>query len=273
MKDYKAYFTAEKIADVLMTTPAEIRAFECSSLTQYGLTGHLNPGSRQENDSTPSIEVSCSVYFNPLSKPSPDLSTYEGLTLDEVNSYERENIDEQKKIYQEIMNLLKQWRIVAALGTTLQMYENYLTCAQLESTHNTWQFDKDYWGGSDDNNSREVISNATYKMFIDRHYCDPQSYSYSKGKNTVEYSFFVRKPVDSSTGVGAIIMDGRKTCVTKEECEKYIEGRKKAYSKYFTEEYMPVPRSCKHFFSVGNMLLPGYCVAQPDDVVPPIYKE
>ena len=47
-------------------------------------------------------------------------------------------------------------------------------------------------------------------------------------------------------------------CAAREEAEKYIQGRIKAYSHLFTEISPPIPKDLEKSFMVHGYLLPGY---------------
>ena len=49
-----------------------------------------------------------------------------------------------------------------------------------------------------------------------------------------------------------------RACATREEAEKYIQGRIKAYSHLFTEISPPIPKDLEKSFMVHGHLLPGY---------------
>ena len=50
----------------------------------------------------------------------------------------------------------------------------------------------------------------------------------------------------------------RNGCAAREEAEKYIQGRIKAYSHLFTEISPPIPKDLEKSFMVHGHLLPGY---------------
>lgn len=49
-----------------------------------------------------------------------------------------------------------------------------------------------------------------------------------------------------------------RVCAAREEAEKYIQGRIKAYSHLFTEISPPIPKDLEKSFMVHGHLLPGY---------------
>ena len=53
----------------------------------------------------------------------------------------------------------------------------------------------------------------------------------------------------------------------KAEAQKYIDGRKKAYAKYFQEISPPIPQLYSLYYKVNDVLLPGYTVEGQEPVV------
>lgn len=58
----------------------------------------------------------------------------------------------------------------------------------------------------------------------------------------------------------------QKRYTDKAAAEKYLEGRKKAYSHLFTEISPQIPKQYEHHFTVYGALLPGYTVEGQEPV-------
>ena len=102
----------------------------------------------------------------------------------------------------------------------------------------------------------EIISNRVYKMWIKFH---DLSYG-GNNEYRVSWHFGVKHPQEDVTVVIKSITDQKYT--DKEKALKYIEGRKKAYSKYFTEVNPVVPKDYAEYFKVNGVLLPDYVVEE-----------
>ena len=53
----------------------------------------------------------------------------------------------------------------------------------------------------------------------------------------------------------------------KATAQKYIDGRKKAYAKYFQEISPSIPQNYAHYFKVNGVLLPDYTVEGQEPVI------
>ena len=62
-------------------------------------------------------------------------------------------------------------------------------------------------------------------------------------------------------GANPIIAQAERSFKTKDEMDKYIEGRIKAYSHLFTEISPPIPDELLRPFTLHGHLLPGYTKA------------
>lgn len=131
------------------------------------------------------------------------------------------------------------------LMATVQLYKkatNYNNkCKEVENlptTNNEWVLEHQ------NSTSTWNISNKVYSFSIVTKECDYSnlywkvSYFLLAGSKTISY-------VDTKFK-------------TKEEAEKYVEGRKKYHSKYFKELYPTVPREYFEYFSIYGILLKPY---------------
>ena len=78
----------------------------------------------------------------------------------------------------------------------------------------------------------------------------------------VTWFFGVKNPQEDATVV--IAEQANKKYMDREKAFKYIEGRKKAYSKYFTEVNPVVPKDYAEYFKVNGVLLPDYVVEETE---------
>ena len=80
----------------------------------------------------------------------------------------------------------------------------------------------------------------------------------------VTWDVYVNSP---KQGYGEKIAgQNQKRYTDKADAEKYLEGRKKAYSHLFTEISPQIPKQYEHHFTVYGTLLPGYTVEGQEPV-------
>lgn len=146
------------------------------------------------------------------------------------------------------------WVKVAKEISIVQLALGYLNKSESEVKHtnNTWVRNEYCWGYI------EIISNRVYKMWIKFH---DLSYG-GNNEYRVSWHFGVKHPQEDVTAAIKSITDQKYT--DKEKALKYIEGRKKAYSKYFTEVNPVVPKDYAEYFKVNGVLLPDYVVEETE---------
>ena len=85
---------------------------------------------------------------------------------------------------------------------------------------------------------------------------------YRETKQSVPVAWYVTWDVyvnSPKQGYGEKIAgQNQKRYTDKAAAEKYLEGRKKAYSHLFTEISPQIPKQYEHHFTVYGALLPGY---------------
>ena len=81
------------------------------------------------------------------------------------------------------------------------------------------------------------------------------SWRSDKVKYDVRWNIYTNRPNYQSTYK---VAGQERTCVSREEAEKYIQGRIEAYSHLFTEISPPIPKNLEKSFMVHGNLLPGY---------------
>lgn len=74
-------------------------------------------------------------------------------------------------------------------------------------------------------------------------------------KYDVRWSIYTNRPQSQNSYK---VAGQERVCNTREEAEKYIQGRIKAYSHLFTELSPPIPKEYEKSFMVYGQLLPGY---------------
>ena len=125
------------------------------------------------------------------------------------------------------------------------------------------------WRKTDDWKNDEEISNRVYRMtggiWEDTKY-DRETKQSVPVAWYVTWDVYVNSP---KQGYGEKIAgQNQKRYTARVAAEKYLEGRKKAYSHLFTEISPQIPKQYEHHFTVYGALLPGYTVEGQEQVKP-----
>ena len=172
----------------------------------------------------------------------------------------KQNTEEENLIYNKILDSVDLWYEKACktylYKKALRYYEICEQIEKLETTNNEWIIEKDNYM------TKYKISNKTYEMSIfiytDRNYED-NSINYYE----VSYSIYTRNIYNLNQKFGNTVKDiNRKRFKDEKEMNKYIEGRKKYYSKYFEELYNPIFENDVNYFKYNGILLKPYTIAK-----------
>lgn len=172
----------------------------------------------------------------------------------------KQNTEEENLIYNKILDSVDLWYEKACktylYKKALRYYEICEQIEKLETTNNEWIIEKDNY------TTQYKISNKTYEMSIfiytDRNYKD-NSINYYE----VSYSIYTRNIYNLNQKFGNNVKDiNRKRFKDEKEMNKYIEGRKKYYSKYFEELYNPIFENDVNYFKYNGILLKPYTIAK-----------
>ena len=172
----------------------------------------------------------------------------------------KQNTEEENLIYNKILDSVDLWYEKACktyrYKKALMYYEICEQIKRLETTNNEWIIEKDNYM------TKYKISNKTYEMSIfiytDRNYKD-NSINYYE----VSYSIYTRNIYNLNQKFGNNVKDiNRKRFKDEKEMNKYIEGRKKYYSKYFEELYNPIFENDVNYFKYNGILLKPYTIAK-----------
>lgn len=175
---------------------------------------------------------------------------------EEVYKLHEQALQEEKETLDPINECILNWKKAAACTNFYSSAIDYLKYCkkvdELETTNNEWIEKKD-------SNSFHYmfyeISNKTYQMCINI-YED----THSQKLSTYEVSYHVStRTIANNLNRNTVVNIYKKKFKNIESAMKYIEGRKKAYSKYFKELYNPIleEKSIKSFMYEG-ILLRGY---------------
>ena len=177
-----------------------------------------------------------------------------------VQAMRQDSIEGEKKAYDIVVAAAKQWEQQAAATQRLDRALAYLRTPEVKHTGNCWQ-------PFSNNKDWMEISNRVYKMFCrireDTRY-DRQMKQSVPVAWYVTWDVYVNSPKE---GYGEKIAgQNQKRYTDKAAAEKYLEGRKKAYSHLFTEISPQIPKQYEHHFTVYGALLPGYTVEGQEPV-------
>ena len=204
---------------------------------------HLDPGRE--------LEVCGHIYSNQI-----DLSELVLLTPEELKAREAASIEQEKAIYDRMVEIEKEWVQQASQTMAMRKAQQYQKTPPTPHTANQWVEGEYGW---------HERSNMVYK-FTWRIY-ENTSWSRAQQKsvvNSYELSWYLtyntsREP--DYTGPGRQIAGQEsKRFGDKASLDKYLQGRIKAYEHLFTEISPPIPAEEKRRFCVNGVLLPGYTV-------------
>ena len=201
---------------------------------------------------TPGWEIEMSAHYYP-DKKADRVAELIQLPREELTTMEEASVAQEKAIFSKFSEIEAEWLKQAAETIAIRKAREYLRALPVEHTSNQWKVNQFGWN---------VLSNMVYKM----------SYRVSENKTpdgtlincTLSWDIHyntLQHPTPDYTGDGwKIAGQSDKRFATKEELERYLQGRIKAYAHLFTEVSPPIPKGEERRFSVNGILLPGYTV-------------
>ena len=196
-----------------------------------------------DNDTlTPGYKVK--IEHTVYSGSESDLSELLKLTIGEISALKEKNIAQEQAAYEKAIDALKVWESLAAVTNRYERAIEYLKVPEVSHTSNKWI--KNEYGKS-------TISNKVYKMTYDIY--ERSSWRNNTVKYDVRWNIYTNRPCSQ---VPYKVAGQERVCTTREEAEKYIQGRIKAYSHLFTEISPPIPKDLEKSFMIYGYLLPGY---------------
>lgn len=206
---------------------------------KYDKTGYISYGNE--------IKINHFVYDHV-----PDIGSLIVQDADAVQALRKESIGKEEKLFDEIGAAVKKWYIQAAITRSCNRAVEYLRTPETEHTGNKWVKQSD--------NQSEKISNRVFSMSC--RIWETTRYDYKKHKNLpicyASWDLFLNTPRQGQRRRIAGQQDKRFT--SRAEADRYLEGRKKAYSAYFIEISPPIPMQYRESFMIHGHLLPGYIV-------------
>ena len=184
------------------------------------------------------------IEHNVYSNENADLSDLLKLTVGDISALKEKNIAQEQAAYEKAITGLKEWEALAALTGRYERAIEYLKVPEVSHTSNKWI--KDEYGKS-------TISNKVYKMTYN--ICERSSWRNNTTRCDVRWHIFTNRQYPQTPYK---VAGQERVCANREEAEKYIQGRIKAYSHLFTEISPPIPKDLEKSFMVHGHLLPGY---------------
>ena len=191
-----------------------------------------------------------------------DISALIAQGAETVQAMRQDSIEGERKAYDIVVAAAKQWEQQAAATQRLDRALAYLRTPEVKHTGNCWQ-------PFSNNKDWMEISNRVYKMFC--RIREDTRYDREAGRSVpaawyVTWDLYLNSPREGYS----IHLAGqdKKRYTDKAAAEKYLEGRKKAYSHLFAEISPPIPKEHENCFTVNGVLLPGYTVEGRELVKP-----
>ena len=189
-----------------------------------------------------------------------DISALIAQGAETVQAMRQDSIEGEKKAYDIVVAAAKQWEQQAAATQRLDRALAYLRTPEVKHTGNCWQ-------PFSNNKDWMEISNRVYKMFCQIR--DQTTYN-REAKQDVPTAWYVTWDlyINSPRKGYNIHLAGqdKKRYTDKAAAERYLDGRKKAYSHLFAEISPPIPKEHENCFTVNGVLLPGYTVEGQEPV-------
>lgn len=173
-----------------------------------------------------------------------DISNLVENSLEELITMYDESVKKETAAYEKIVQAAKDWEPTALATRQIERAIKYVETPPPEHSSNQWY---------DDRNGYKSITNAVYKMT----YRIYENESWRTGKTRWDLNWMVStNSYDSCYNLK--VAGQERSFASKEEMEKYLQGRIKAFSHLFTEIRPPVPDHLVRPFCVSDKLLPGY---------------
>ena len=189
------------------------------------------------------------IYFE---SGKADLSEMVKLPLAELLSLRAESAAAEQEVFDRLKEQAAAWEEQA--GRTLFLDKALEYARTLPVTHpaNQWEAPDEY---------RHIRSNMVYQM--DYSISENTRYD-SAAQKSVPYSWTLRWGLYTNAPHGnpmeKIAGQERKVFSSREELDKYLNGRIKAHDHYFTEISPAIPKEYADCFKVNGCLLPGYTI-------------
>ena len=189
------------------------------------------------------------IYFE---SGKADLSEMVKLPLAELLSLRAESAAAEQEVFDRLKEQAAAWEEQAGRTLFLDKALEYARTLPVTHTANQWEAPDEY---------RHIRSNMVYQM--DYSISENTRYD-SAAQKSVPYSWTLRWGLYTNASHGnpmeKIAGQERKVFSSREELDKYLNGRIKAHDHYFTEISPAIPKEYADCFKVNGCLLPGYTI-------------
>ena len=189
------------------------------------------------------------IYFE---SGKADLSEMVKLPLAELLSLRAESAAAEQEVFDRLKEQAAAWEEQAGRTLFLNKALEYARTLPVTHTANQWAAPDEY---------RHIRSNMVYQM--DYSISENTRYD-SAAQKSVPYSWTLRWSLRTNAPGGyrqeKIAGQDRKVFASREELDKYLNGRIKAHDHYFTEISPAIPKEYADCFKVNGCLLPGYTI-------------
>ena len=189
------------------------------------------------------------IYFE---SGKADLSEMVKLPLAELLSLRAESAAAEQEVFDRLKEQAAAWEEQAGRTLFLDKALEYARTLPVTHTANQWEAPDEY---------RHIRSNMVYQM--DYSISENTRYD-SAAQKSVPYSWTLRWSLRTnapgSYQQAKIAGQDRKVFSSREELDKYLNGRIKAHDHYFTEISPAIPKEYADCFKVNGCLLPGYTI-------------
>lgn len=174
------------------------------------------------------------------------------LPLAELLSLRAESAAAEQEVFDRLKEQAAAWEEQAGRTLFLDKALEYARTLPVTHTANQWEAPDEY---------RHIRSNMVYQM--DYSISENTRYD-SAAQKSVPYSWTLRWGLYTNAPHGnpmeKIAGQERKVFSSREELDKYLNGRIKAHDHYFTEISPAIPKEYADCFKVNGCLLPGYTI-------------
>ncbi|WP_444505513.1 LPD25 domain-containing protein [Clostridioides difficile] len=221
------------------------------AIFQKGCEPKMSYSSYDHDDLEPAstMRIERRIYFE---SGKADLSEAVKLPLAELLSLRAESAAAEQEVFDRLKEQAAAWEEQAGRTLLLDKALEYARTLPVTHTANQWEVPDEY---------RHIRSNMVYQM--DYSISENTRYD-SAAQKSVPYSWTLRwglytnaphgNPTEKITG------QERKVFSSREELDKYLNGRIKAHDHYFTEISPAIPKEYADCFKVNGCLLPGYTI-------------
>ena len=204
---------------------------------------------RDDLEPASTMRIERRIYFE---SGKADLSEMVKLPLAELLSLRAESAAAEQEVFDRLKEQAAAWEEQAGRTLFLDKALEYARTLPVTHTANQWEAPDEY---------RHIRSNMVYQM--DYSISENTRYD-SAAQKSVPYSWTLRWSLRTnapgSYRQAKIAGQDRKVFSSREELDKYLNGRIKAHEHYFTEISPAIPKEYADYFKVNGCLLPGYTI-------------